>query len=353
MKDHKKLLILTSLVILIPAAAGLLLWNRLPETMVTHIGFDGADGWMSKPAAILVMPLTMLSLHWLCLWLEHRFSSIKAQSKKVQSLVYWLIPMVSLITSSTFYAVALQTTDLLDTLMPVLMGLLFAILGNYLPKIRQNRTLGIKLPWTFANEENWNRTHRLSGRLWLIGGLATMFCGFLPGNWGLTCLLVSLVPMIVIPTLYSWHLSKTLPDDGKTALPPMNKTVTRFTWIFVIAILIFLVFVMFTGNVDIVYNDDTFTVDSAWWTPLTVKYDTIDSMEFREVCDTGSRTSGFGSPRLLMGLFENEEFGSYNRYSYAGCDAAVVLEIKGRILVLGGKTEADTRAIYETLLSKQ
>ena len=59
-KKHLKLLIITSVVILLPILAGVILWNRLPDTMVTHWGADGvADGWSGKGFAVFVLPLIL------------------------------------------------------------------------------------------------------------------------------------------------------------------------------------------------------------------------------------------------------------------------------------------------------
>lgn len=66
-------------------------------------------------------------------------------------------------------------------LVPVLLGLLFLWVGNYFPKLRRNRTLGIKVSWTLGNEENWNRTHRFAGKVWVAEDfffLCPRFCRF-------------------------------------------------------------------------------------------------------------------------------------------------------------------------------
>ena len=91
--------------------------------------------------------------------------------------------------------------------MPVFGGLLFLILGNYLPKIRQNRTMGIRLPWTLASGENWTRTHRLAGFLWVAGGLLLILLTLLGlGNvWGYAAVTAA---MVLIPGFYSWELHR-------------------------------------------------------------------------------------------------------------------------------------------------
>ena len=95
----------------------------------------------------------------------------------------------------------------ISTVVPVFVGLLFLILGNYLPKIRQNRTVGIKLPWTLQSEENWNRTHRLSGFLWVLCGLVMIPLSLLRlwSGWLFGALLAV---MVLIPTVYSYALHR-------------------------------------------------------------------------------------------------------------------------------------------------
>jgi len=86
----------------------------------------------------------------------------------------------------------------------VLMGLLFILIGNYLPKTKQSYTMGIKLPWTLASEENWNRTHRLAGFLWVLGGVYFIVMSFI--GWSLIAFLIPLAVMVLIPAVYSYLL---------------------------------------------------------------------------------------------------------------------------------------------------
>lgn len=89
--------------------------------------------------------------------------------------------------------------------MMILMGILFILIGNYMPKTRQNYTIGIKVPWALDNEENWNRTHRLAGYLWVAGGIILVILSLA----GLTnpLLLIGVVLFFtLVPTIYSWWL---------------------------------------------------------------------------------------------------------------------------------------------------
>ena len=56
-------------------------------------------------------------------------------------------------------------------------GLMFMVIGNYLPKVKQNNTIGIRVVWTLQDEENWSATHRFSGKIWVASGILCMLCG--------------------------------------------------------------------------------------------------------------------------------------------------------------------------------
>ena len=74
-----------------------------------------------------------------------------------------------------------------------------------MPKCKQNYTMGIKLPWTLADEEVWNKTHRLAGFLWTMGGIiivATAFLNSIVLFFSVTALLV------IIPTVYAFVIYK-------------------------------------------------------------------------------------------------------------------------------------------------
>ena len=82
---------------------------------------------------------------------------------------------------------------------------MFLVIGNYLAKTKQNYSAGIRLPWTLSSEENWNRTHRVSSRLFIFCGLAMIANGFLDSK---ILLFFIMAVLIVIPYAYSFFLFK-------------------------------------------------------------------------------------------------------------------------------------------------
>ena len=203
-KKNWKLLLITSFVILLPIVAGVILWNQLPQQMPSHWNAAGEiDGWSSKPFSVFGMPLILLAFHWLCVIATGTDPKKTNHSDKIIHLVFWILPVLSVVLHAITYLAALGKEVRMETVMPVLLGLLFAVIGNYLPKCKQSYTVGIKIPWTLNSEENWNRTHRFAGRLWLVCGLAIMLTGFFGGFWVL--LLITLV-MVIVPCVYSYVL---------------------------------------------------------------------------------------------------------------------------------------------------
>ena len=203
-KKNKGTLILTSIVLLIPILIGLILWNQLPEQIPSHWGIDGeVDGWSSKAFAVFGFPCLLLVLHWICVLASSADPGNKNYHPKMLRLVLWICPVISLVLNALVYTAALGYQLNIEIIMPLLVGLMFLIVGNLLPKCRQSYTMGIKLPWTLHNEENWNKTHRFGGKIWVIGGIVTMATAFLGSFW---ILLGVLIVMVAAPTIYSYCL---------------------------------------------------------------------------------------------------------------------------------------------------
>lgn len=60
-----------------------------------------------------------------------------------------------------------------------IIGVMFIWLGNYMPKLKQNYTIGIKVPWTLNSEENWNMTHRMAGKVYVVAGVISIIIALL------------------------------------------------------------------------------------------------------------------------------------------------------------------------------
>lgn len=351
---NKKLLILSSLLILLPIPVGLLLWNRFPETMAVHFGITGeADGYASPNFAVFALPLLMLASHWLCIFFTARDKGNQGRNQKMFHIVLWTIPIISNLSLLGLYAFALDVefSPVVWTVVP--MGLLFALIGNYLPKTRMNSTMGIKVPWAYSSEENWNATHRFAGKVWVIGGILVALCGLLPHVWAISAMIVFMVVLCVLPIVYSYRFYRKEKAEGKvqsTGYSATDKKILKGSGVFLIVFTIFILFVLFYGDITYSFREDYLFVESNMYTDYVLRYEKIDDLEFREGNVPGLRVGGYGSFRLLMGFFENEEFGTYTRYTYYKPEACVVVTSGDKKIVLSGKTYEETESLYQNLL---
>lgn len=356
-KKNKWNLLFSSIVILLPIAFGLIFWNQLPEELTTHWGADGqADGWMTKGATIFVLPLILLAFHWFCFLASCKLPGGNDQNPKLLGIVLWIIPIISLAANGTIYAVAFgKEINPVFFVFPLL-GILFIAIGNYLPKCKRNIAAGIKVKWALQNEENWYATHRFGGKVYVIGGFFLLACMFLPTLIALWAGGVALLAIVFIPVIYSYAYYKKQVKAGTYTAEPIPNLNTKAAKIITLVtlplVLILVVVLMFTGDVNINYTETAFTIEASFWSDLTVEYDGITNIEYREDGVSGSRANGVGSARLLVGIFQNEEFGNYTRYTYTNSKPCVMLEVEGKILVINGIDEAATKTIYETLQEK-
>lgn len=207
-KKNLKRLLLTSVIILLPILAGVILWDQLPNIVPIHFGANGKpDGYATRFVAVFVMPLFLLAIHWICTLATAADPKNKNIDKKALGLVLWICPMISLLVNGVVYVTALGIAIDIIMIFGLFFGCLFVVIGNYMPKCRQSYTIGIKLPWTLENEDNWNRTHRFAGRLWTLGGLLSIVTAFL-GNAFIFVFLGFVLLMVIIPTVYSYLLYK-------------------------------------------------------------------------------------------------------------------------------------------------
>lgn len=202
LKKYKKTMILSSIVTLLPILIGVLLWERLPEQVATHFDFEGnPNGWTSRGFTVFGIPIFLLASQWFAVAATLSDPKHKNLSEKLYKMVLWIVPVVALILSFVCYGYALGYETSEGTIAFVVMGIFFLVVGNYLPKCRQNYTIGIKIPWTLHDEENWNHTHRMAGYLWMASGLLMFVNVWLKWDW---LVAVVVVMAVLWPTVYSY-----------------------------------------------------------------------------------------------------------------------------------------------------
>ena len=184
--------------------AGLIMWNKLPERIPTHWNFSGEiDGWSSKPFAIFFLPLFMLAMHLICTVATSMDPKNEGVNSKVFTLVLWICPILSVLCMTSAYVAGFGKDVNIGLFAPLIMGIVFLFIGNYLPKCKQNYTIGIKIPWTLDDEDNWNKTHRFAGFVWTVCSFVVMSGAFFKKAVVFTTF-IPIAVMVFAPMIYSY-----------------------------------------------------------------------------------------------------------------------------------------------------
>lgn len=359
-KKNKWRLIISSIVILLPMLVGLFAEKILPEKIIVHWGLNGKpDGWADPTKAFLITPLVLLAIHWICMLVSAAIDKNQPQNNKMVRLTFWIIPFISLTVHGLMLATAMGHTANVYAFVCLILGVAFVVLGNYMPKTTRNPSMGIKIKWTMSNDENWNATHRFAGKLYVIMGFVCLLVMPLPQKVFPVVAIALILVCIIIPTLYSYRFYKKQLADGTATKEDYEKGYVEviknkklfiiITVVIVIALAILLFFTMFTGDIEPVLGDTSVTVKVSFIDDLTLNYEEIDAIEYREEGVDGQRIYGFGSARLLLGTFSNEEFGTYTRYTYTGNDSCVVLTVGEEKVVIGLKNEQQLKWMYDRI----
>ena len=145
-------------VCLLPFAIGAVFYGRMPEQMATHFDFNfQPDDYSSREFALLGIPAFMTAIFVLCVGMLEVDPKKRGMNDRLKTITRWIVPILSIIVQCIIISYALDDSLNLVRFIPILVGVLILLIGNYLPKCRQNYTMGIKLPWTLNSEENWER----------------------------------------------------------------------------------------------------------------------------------------------------------------------------------------------------
>ena len=200
--------------ILLPPAYALYVYPSLPDQVAVHFDLAGTpDRYGSKDNVwilALVMSVVAAGIYLLMLYLP------KIDPKKTAGQSPELFRKIGLLVAAFLCAIsliliyAMQNGGMNATkLMFPLMGLLFLVLGNYMHSIKPNYFVGVRLPWTLENEDNWRRTHQLTGKIWVPGGLLiTITSLLLPPKPAFIVFLVLIATMVLVPTIFSYRYFK-------------------------------------------------------------------------------------------------------------------------------------------------
>ena len=156
-------------------------FQTLPADAVLaiHWNINGfADGFAGREA-LLIVPITTALVSGL-LWLAVRYDPKRAniaRSSEALGIVVVALSLLVAVVQSAIINSGFGEAARLDRAVPIAAGALFAIVGYAMPNIRQNYTIGVRLPWTIESEAAWDASHRFIGGIWILVGVITALLG--------------------------------------------------------------------------------------------------------------------------------------------------------------------------------
>lgn len=207
MKKTSKEFIISTVICVLPLIFGLLIYQKLPQEIPTKWYSDGTVGqYMPKEFTVFGMPMFFILMNALVHFAMNTDPKRQNIGSMMKTLGKWSVPVLAVITVPMALLWGMGYQIPISRILPILLGVLFVVIGNYFPKTRRSYTTGIKTPWTLNSDENWRRTHHVAAFLWIAAGIAMIAMAFLPQKMVQPMIVGTIVVLIVVPYAYSYAL---------------------------------------------------------------------------------------------------------------------------------------------------
>jgi uncharacterized membrane protein len=207
LRDYTKLPLL---VIAAMFVAGAILYPSLPSPIPTHWGISGAPDAFSVKSltSVFLEPMVALGVYVLLVFapfLDPKRRSLKLSFRAYNILIDAVVGMQAVLFAAMMVAAFDNRFDVTKIVL-VSVGLLFAIIGNFMTTVKQNWTFGVRASWTLSDEVVWRKTNRLGGYLFVAAGAITVVAAFLPPTVAFVALMASVLAVVIITYVYSYLL---------------------------------------------------------------------------------------------------------------------------------------------------
>ena len=193
---------------LLPVAAGLILYSRLPEQLPLFYTFEGeVNMYAGKMVCITLLP-AICAVITIILAIALRSLIKKSAGYNLTVLMTAHIISSSLKAMTLAVAFGLTITDMTITM--ILVGVLFYLLGAIVPAVGPNSLMGARFPWIMDDDEAWYKTQVFTGRFMIVSGIIFIIDAFadIGGMTGDIVLILGAVILLVIASgIYSYAVA--------------------------------------------------------------------------------------------------------------------------------------------------
>lgn len=201
-KIHKGIIIL----ILMSVIATAFIYSSLPEKIPSHWNIRGEIDSYNNKSFVWFTSLLPLGIYLLMIYIpeiDPRRESYKKHKKAYKVLMNILVPFLIAIHWITIFA-ALGHQISVARIIPIGVGILFMVIGNYMGQIRPNYTFGIRIPWTLADETVWKKTHRVGSFAFILSGFIFIIAGIINKPYSFVLAISSIFITLIYTFVYSY-----------------------------------------------------------------------------------------------------------------------------------------------------
>ncbi len=211
MKNPIKITFLTELlsILLLVASwvAAFYFYAHFPDRVITHWNVRGeADGWSGRGLAAFLLPAIISGMYLLFLVIplfdpkKDRYKEFSRVYNVFRNLILAIMVLIYFVASLSNIGMDLNV----GVWVPLSIGVLFIVLGNYLSKVKMNWFFGIRTPWTLSSETVWNKTHRLGGKVFMVSGALIGLSGLAPLPLRLPLFVIAIMMILFGTIVYSY-----------------------------------------------------------------------------------------------------------------------------------------------------
>jgi uncharacterized membrane protein len=208
---NRKIVWTAAVLALVATALSIAFYSRLPDPVPTHFDLQGTpNGFTPKPIGAFILPFIIAVVGLILSVLpaiSPRGYTMEAFGRVFEIVAITIIAIVFAIGVVALLQ-ALGWRPPLDRVIQPLVGVTLIVAGNFMGKLRRNFFIGIRTPWTLADEEVWFRTHRLGGPLFVVAGIVLMVAPFFGA--GMSLIIPVLLLAALIPVVYSYLIYRRL-----------------------------------------------------------------------------------------------------------------------------------------------
>ena len=204
----------------LPLIITLVVLPFLPEQIPAHYNFAGEiDRWGSKYEALLFPAITIL-MGFFMLWMAKIAAKQEESGNNNEKIVFytgmgislWFTAMHTFSLYKAFAAAGSMGYSVeadINRIFCILLGISLVIIGNFMPKLRNNSIIGLRTPWSMKNDTVWKKSQLFGGISFIVCGVLMIIAGLLLEGFAAMCIALGLlIADTVICVIYSYKISK-------------------------------------------------------------------------------------------------------------------------------------------------